>query len=88
MRIGFVMAEIMVPGPSRYQSRIVLPRAFGSGSTSANLPRPSGLSFMPLADGLRRAEIDNLLWRALNFTGSSLRVVCSDYQMLKAAIFR
>ena len=39
---------------------------------------------LALVFGLRRAEIDNLLWRAFDFPGSSLRVESSEYHELKS----
>lgn len=39
---------------------------------------------LALVCGLRRSEIDNLLWRAFDFTGSSLRVEPSEFHQLKS----
>ncbi len=39
---------------------------------------------LALVCGLRRSEIDNLLWRAFDFTGSALRVEPSEFHELKS----
>lgn len=39
---------------------------------------------LALVCGLRRSEIDNLLWRAFDFPGSALRVEASEFHQLKS----
>lgn len=39
---------------------------------------------LALVCGLRRSEIDNLLWRAFDFHGSTLRVETSEFHQLKS----
>ncbi len=47
-------------------------------------PESFKVMILALVCGLRRAEIDNLLWRAFDFPGSSLRVESSEYHELKS----
>lgn len=49
-------------------------------------PDPEAFKVMVLAlvFGLRRAEIDNLLWQAFDFAGASLRVEASEFHELKS----
>ncbi len=47
-------------------------------------PESFKVMILALVCGLRRAEIDNLLWRAFDFPGSALRVETSEYHALKS----
>ncbi|MEO5716245.1 MAG: hypothetical protein ABIT37_22385 [Luteolibacter sp.] len=50
----------------------------------ATEPEVFKVMVLALVCGLRRAEIDNLLWVAFDFGGSSLRVESSEYHELKS----
>ncbi len=43
-------------------------------------PEAFKVMVLALVCGLRRSEIDNLLWRAFDFTGSTLRIETSEYR--------
>jgi integrase len=47
-------------------------------------PEAFKVLILALVCGLRRSEIDNLLWRAIDFPGSVLRVETSEYHQLKS----
>jgi len=47
-------------------------------------PEAFKVILLALVCGLRRAEIDNLLWRAFDFNGSTLLVESSEYHELKS----
>jgi integrase len=47
-------------------------------------PEAFKVMILALVCGLRRAEIDNLLWRAFDFAGSSMRVESSEFHELKS----
>jgi len=47
-------------------------------------PEVFKIMILALVCGLRRSEIDNLLWRAFDFPGSVLRVEPSEYHELKS----
>ena len=47
-------------------------------------PEQFKVMILALVCGLRRAEIDNLLWRAFDFAGSSMRVESSEFHELKS----
>jgi integrase len=47
-------------------------------------PEAFKVMILALVCGLRRAEIDNLLWRAFDFPGSTMRVESSEYHELKS----
>jgi integrase len=47
-------------------------------------PEAFKVMVLALVCGLRRAEIDNLLWRAFDFAGSSVRVESSEFHELKS----
>lgn len=47
-------------------------------------PEAFKVMILALICGLRRAEIDNLLWRAFDFAGSSMRVESSEFHELKS----
>jgi integrase len=47
-------------------------------------PESFKVMILALVCGLRRAEIDNLLWRAFDFTNSSMRVESSEFHELKS----
>jgi len=47
-------------------------------------PEAFKVMILALVCGLRRAEIDNLLWRAFDFTASAMRVEASEYHALKS----
>lgn len=47
-------------------------------------PEVFKVMILALVCGLRRAEMDNLLWRAFDFAGSSMRVESSEYHELKS----
>jgi integrase len=47
-------------------------------------PEAFKVMILALVCGLRRAEIDNLLWRAFDFAGSSMRVETSEFHELKS----
>lgn len=47
-------------------------------------PEAFKVMILALVCGLRRAEIDNLLWRAFDFPNSTMRVESSEYHELKS----
>jgi integrase len=47
-------------------------------------PEAFKVRVLALVCGLRRSEIDNLLWRAFDFSNSKLRVEASEYHQLKS----
>jgi integrase len=47
-------------------------------------PEAFKVMILALVCGLRRAEIDNLLWRAFDFSASTMRVESSEYHELKS----
>ena len=47
-------------------------------------PESFKVLILALVCGLRRSEIDNLLWRAFDFSGSALRVETSEFHQLKS----
>jgi len=47
-------------------------------------PESFKVMILALVCGLRRAEIDNLLWRAFDFANSSMRVESSEFHELKS----
>ena len=47
-------------------------------------PEAFKVMLLALVCGLRRSEIDNLLWRAFDFPGSALRVETSEFHELKS----
>ena len=47
-------------------------------------PEAFKVMILALVCGLRRAEIDNLLWRAFDFANSSMRVESSEFHELKS----
>jgi integrase len=47
-------------------------------------PEAFKVIILALVCGLRRSEIDNLLWRAFDFSGSRLRIESSEYHELKS----
>ena len=47
-------------------------------------PEQFKVMILALVCGLRRAEIDNLLWRAFDFAASSMRVESSEFHELKS----
>jgi integrase len=47
-------------------------------------PESFKVMILALVCGLRRAEIDNLLWRAFDFANSSMRVETSEFHELKS----
>lgn len=47
-------------------------------------PEAFKVLILALVCGLRRSEIDNLLWRAFDFPGSSVRVETSEFHQLKS----
>lgn len=74
-------------GPSlRYISKIDPFAILAKGKEELAETEPEAFKVMVLAlvCGLRRAEIDNLLWRAFDFAGSSMRVESSEYHELKS----
>jgi len=58
--------------------------ALAKNELAAADPEAFKVMILALVCGLRRAEIDNLLWRAFDFPGSSLRVESSEYHELKS----
>ncbi len=70
----------------RYISKIDPIAILGKAREELAESEPEAFKVMILAlvCGLRRAEIDNLLWRAFDFANSSMRVESSEFHELKS----
>lgn len=97
--LPFVEQEITVPRPlpfdgvnlekapsMRYVSKIDPSAILASAREELAQTKPEVFKVMILAlvCGLRRSEIDNLLWRAFDFPNSKLRVETSEFHELKS----
>ncbi|MFT3990708.1 MAG: hypothetical protein QM680_04790 [Luteolibacter sp.] len=73
-------------GSTRYISKIdpfaILAR--GKGELADSAPESFKILVLALVCGLRRGEIDNLLWRAFDFGSSVLKIETSEYHQLKS----
>ena len=77
----------MEKAPSmRYVSKIDPYAILASAREELAEPNPEAFKVMLLAlvCGLRRSEIDNLLWRAFDFANSKLRVETTEFHQLKS----
>lgn len=70
----------------RYISKIdpIAIMALAKEELADNDPESFKVMILALVCGLRRAEIDNLLWRAFDFASSSMRVESSEFHELKS----
>lgn len=70
----------------RYHSKIdayaILAKA--KGELASESPESFKILLLALFCGLRRSEIDNLLWRSFDFANSKLMVESTEYQQLKS----
>ena len=97
--LPFIEQSVAVPRPlpfegvtlekapsMRYVSRIDPYAILASAREDLAESDPEGFKVMLLAlvCGLRRSEIDHLLWRAFDFPNSKLRVEASEYHELKS----
>ena len=77
----------MEKAPSlRYVSKIAALAILASAKNELAHTDPEGYKVLVLAlvCGLRRSEIDNLLWRAIDFPNALLRVESTEYHQLKS----
>jgi len=97
--LPFIEQEVAIPRPlpfdgvtlekapsMRYVSKIDPYALLATAKDSLAESDPEAFKVMVLAlvCGLRRSEIDNLLWRAFDFPGSALRVETSEFHELKS----
>jgi integrase len=74
------------PPSMRYVSKMDPYAILASAREELAEAKPEAFKVLVLAlvCGLRRSEIDNLLWRAFDFSNSILRVEASEYHQLKS----
>jgi integrase len=97
--LPFVAQSLKLPSPlpfdgvtlekapsMRYVSKIDPYALLATAKEELSESEPESFKVLVLAlvCGLRRSEIDNLLWRAFDFAGSALRVEASEYHELKS----
>ncbi|MFT3992381.1 MAG: tyrosine-type recombinase/integrase [Luteolibacter sp.] len=84
--LPFAGVPLEKAGSMRYISKIDPYQILAEAKEELSSSEPEAFKILVLAlvCGLRRGEIDNLLWRAFDFNQSTLKIETSEYHQLKS----